>query len=190
MALNFGGAGGGLFPASATAGYGFDAETGQQIIADSGEFGLWTTIGVNVLKAASQTISINVPRGFRMFWVLCVGKLTAGTQGSMIHLNADEGNTYVSQVVTSIAPNVTSVQVLTSGIDACEVDDSFFSSFISTLFDMGALSDVAYQGQGGYYPKSVYTVGHWGNHTITNIKWKVVAGTFVAGSSMTVYGVR
>lgn len=190
MVLNFSGAGGGLFPASSGAGYGFDADVDQENLVDSGEYGLWTTIGVKVLKAASQTIEVKVPRGFRMFWVLCVGKLTAGTQLSSLILNADETNNYVSQVITSIAPNVTSVQVNTGGIDACEVDDSFYSSFLCTLFDMGSGADVAYQGHGGYYAKSVDSVGHWANNEINSIKWKVAASTLIAGSSMTVYGVR
>jgi len=150
----------------------------------------WTLIQKNVLSAPSDTITVSgIPAGYRIYFVLCVGSLTAGTQGTVVRLNTDATNTYVSQVITSVAPNVSSVQVLTTGIDAAEVTAAIWSSFTLWLFDMGAGYDVSYEGMGGNYAKSISIAGHWANNGITTIQWVAAGSTFTAGSNISVYGV-
>ena len=154
----------------------------------------YVRLGESILTGAAASIEVtNIPSGYRFLIVYINVASTAGAGETMLTLNNDAGvNKYTRQYIKSTAAVVSSGAAVSTFANICDGISAGYSGAIQIQINQYPLTgNKAFSTLGGLQNFTYNTAGSYDSAAeISRIKIEAAAGTYNAGSSMLVYGVR
>ena len=154
----------------------------------------YVRLGENTLTGAGAVLEVqNIPSGYRFLIAYIVISSAAGASSPFMNLNNDSGvNKYTTQFIKAVGAVVSSGSSTSTQAIMMATTAAGHSGAIQIQINQSpATGYKAFTGTGGTQDFTYNTSGAYDSAAeISRIKLEAGAGTFDAGSSMLVYGVR